>query len=239
MKGAKQNEVFFSTTIKECILFNKLSSKEITSLLALFHIEDWPKETCIINHRKLFYHFHIILSGRIKMYQVDTLNGKELTLFLLTNNDVFDLFCLLDGCEHNVYYECLDDAKVLATPMDTLRDWLNKNPKLYKNFLPYAGSQLRMLENTVSDMTFTNISTRLIKLILKNVNKSSKNLELINDLSNKELANLIGSTRAVVNRHLQKLKKNGCIKLSRNRLEIKDLNLLLHLLENQGGKNYL
>lgn len=171
------------------------------------------------------------------MYQVDALNGKELTLFLLSESDVFDLFCLLDGCEHNVYYECLDDAKVLAAPMSRLRSWLNSNPHHYKNFLPYAGTQLRMLEDTVSDMTFTDISTRLLKLILKNVNKTSKNLELINDLSNKELANLIGSTRAVVNRHLQKLKKNGSIKLSRNSMEIKDLNLLLHLLENQGGKS--
>ena len=237
MNGDLSHTGNYNSVLSNCAVVQNLSEPARSTFLNLFHEEVWPKNTCIINHEKLFYHFHIILSGRIKMYQVDASNGKELTLFLLSKSDVFDLFCLLDGCEHNVYYECLDDAKVLAAPMNLLRDWLNNNPQHYKNFLPYAGTQLRMLENTVSDMTFTDISTRLLKLILKNVNKTSKNLELINDLSNKELANLIGSTRAVVNRHLQKLKKNGSLKISRNKMEVKDLNLLLHLLENQKSKN--
>jgi CRP/FNR family transcriptional regulator len=90
-----------------------------------------------------------------------------------------------------------------------------------------------MLENSVSDMTFTNISTRLLKLLIRNVNKNSRDLEFIDDLPNKEIANLLGSTRAVINRHLQQLKKKGSIRLSRNRMEIKDLGILIHLLECQ------
>jgi CRP/FNR family transcriptional regulator len=136
MDGDRLYSGSYKSVISHCALFKKLSPEVSKSFLDLFHEEVWPKNTCIINHEKLFYHFHIILSGRIKMYQVDPLNGKELTLFLLTESDVFDLFCLLDGCEHNVYYECLDDAKVLAAPMISVRNWLNSNPEHYKNFLP-------------------------------------------------------------------------------------------------------
>lgn len=164
------------------------------------------------------------------MYQINS-SGKELTLFLLTKSDVFDIFCLLDGKEHEAYYECLDDVKVLSAPMEKLRDWFQKNPKFYRNLLTYAGKQLRLLESSVSSMTFTDISTRLLLLLLKHVNTTSKNLEVINDLPNKEIANLIGSTRAVVNRHLQRLKNNGSINISRNKMEIKDLSLLLKQLD--------
>ena len=164
------------------------------------------------------------------MYQVDEINGKELTLFLLTQNDVFDLYCLLDGSKHNVYYECLDDAKVLAAPMEDIRKWLKDNPEHYQQILPYAGKQLRMLEDFVSDITFADISTRLLRLLVKNVNHKSQNLELIDDLPNKEIANLIGSTRAVVNRHLQKLKQLGSIKISRKKMEVKNLKLLINML---------
>jgi CRP/FNR family transcriptional regulator len=210
-----------------------MSAKASNEFLSLFHEEEWPKNTCILNQEKLVYHFYIITSGRIKMYQVDALNGKEITIFLLTKNDVFDLYCLLDGCEHNVYYECLDDAEILAAPMDELRGWLQANPKYYPQILQYAGKQLRLLENFVSDITFADISTRLLNLLVKNVNHKSENLELINDLPNKEIANLIGSTRAVVNRHLQKLKQNGAIKISRKRMEIKNLKLLLNQLKDR------
>ncbi|HSI71244.1 MAG TPA: Crp/Fnr family transcriptional regulator [Gillisia sp.] len=219
--------------LNSCVLLNYLDDKDAQSLLKLFHEEVWTKNTCIINSEKLVYHFFIILSGRVKMYQVDNNGEKEVTLFLLSRNDVFDLFCLLDGCKHDVYYECLDEVKVLAAPMEDLRGWLNAHPQHYKNLLPYAGRQMRMLESYVSDITFTDISTRLLKLLLKNVNDKSRNLEMIHDLSHKELAYLIGSTRAVVNRHLQKFKKNGSIKVTRNKVEIKDLSILIKLLEIQ------
>lgn len=227
---AGEHHLKYNSLINECILLQKLDDASIKSLLALFHEERWEKSSCILNSTKLVYHFYIILSGRIKMYQVEPNSEKELTFFILGKNDVFDLFCLLDGQEHSVYYECLDNVKVLAAPMEYLRNWLNTHPEHYKNLLPYAGKQLRMLENYISEITFTDISTRLLKLLIRNAG-NSRNLEMINDLSNKEIAYLIGSTRAVVNRHLQKFKRNGSIKISRNRVEIQDLSLLINLLE--------
>ncbi|MCM4160802.1 Crp/Fnr family transcriptional regulator [Antarcticibacterium flavum] len=216
--------------LRGCVLLNDLKEHQIQNLLELFHEETWPKNTCILNSEKLFFHFFIILSGRVKMYQVEKNGDKEVTLFLLTQNDAFDLFCLIDGCKHHVYYECLDEVKVLAAPMEKLRLWLNSHPVVYKNLLTYTGRHLRLLENFVTDISFKDIPTRLIKLLLRNINSTS-NLHLINDLSNKEIAYLIGSTGAVINRHLQILKKNGSIKTSRNSLEVKDLKFLQHLLK--------
>ncbi len=230
-----KNDLFskYESVLNNCELFADLTNSQWQDLLSHFHEEKWKKNTCIINHQKFLFHFYIITKGRIKMYNVDEFSEKEHTLFLLKEADVFDLFCLFDGIKHRVYYECLDNTKVLAIPMDRLRNWLNKNPHQYQHFLTYAGKMMRALESNVSQLIFTNITTRLLKLLLENVNSQSKKLEHINDLPNKEIANLIGSTRAVVNRHLQELKQMGSIKMARNQLEIKDINLLLKELEKQ------
>ncbi len=233
MNSAQKLYFKHQLTLKECELFADLSQEQWMELLENFHEETWVKNSCIINQQKFLFNFYIITSGRIKMYNVDEFSEKEHTLFLLKKADVFDLFCLIDGIKHRVYYECLDKIKVLAIPMDKLRDWLNKNPHQYQHFLSYAGKMMRALESNVSQLIFTNITTRLLKLLLENVNSKSKKLEVINDLPNKEIANLIGSTRAVVNRHLQLLKQSGSIKISRNQLEIRDINLLLRELEKQ------
>lgn len=222
--------------IKNCILLNNLEEGPRNLLLSLFHEEKWPKNTCILQNEKFFFHFFIIISGRIKMYQVDDFGGKEITLSILSTHDIFDLFCLLDGKKHEVFYECLDDVKVLVAPMSEIRKWYNQNPVAFKALLPYAGKQLRLLENFVSDITFTDISTRILKLLIRNVNRSSKDLEKINDLSNKEIANLIGTTGTVVNRHLQIFKRNGSIEISRSKLEVKDFSKLTRLLEIQQQK---
>ncbi len=233
MKREPENISKYDTILRNCDLLNNLDTASYKELLSRFHEEIWPKNTCFLNKEKWFHNFYIILSGRVKMYRVDPRGGKELTLFLLTRSDSFDLFCLLDGCEHPVFYQSIDRVKVLAVPMADLREWLAKNPQHYPNLLNYAGKQMRLLENFVSDISFVDIPTRLIKLLIRNVKGDSNNLELIHDLPNKEIANLIGSTRAVVNRHLQNLRKCGAIEISRNHVEIKNLRLLQRLLKLQ------
>lgn len=236
MAGEIPLQTKYPGILKECIIFNTLEPAPRNLLISLFHEESWKKNTCILNSEKFFFHFYVIVSGRVKMYQVDETGDKEITLFILSTNDIFDLFCLLDGCEHNVFYECLDDVKVLAAPMTEIRKWYNQYPFAQRNLLPYACKQMRMLENFASSITFTDISTRILQLLIDNVNHASQNLEKINDLSNKEIAFLIGSTRTVVNRHLQKLQKDGAIKISRNKLQITDLQKLKKLLELQKQK---
>lgn len=223
--------------IRDCNIFNTLEPGPRNLLLSLFHEEKWSKHSCILNREKCIFHFFIIISGRVKMYQVDDFGEKEITLFILSSSDIFDLFCLLDGKEHRVFYECLDDVRVLAAPMKEVRKWYNQYPSTQKNLLAYACKQMRMLENFASAITFTDISTRILQLLIDNVNTASNDLERINDLSNKEIAHLIGSTRLVVNRHLQKLQKDGAIKISRNKLEVLDLQKLKRLLELQKQKS--
>jgi len=91
-----------------------------------------------------------------------------------------------------------------------------------RTLLPYLGKQIRDLEELASDLSLHDTATRLAKLILRHLDHESQQqqeLKLINDLSNEELASMIGSVRVVVNRHLIKLKKsNGCNLSSRIRL---------------------
>lgn len=236
MTSAEKLYSNYSKSLASCELFSNLKKEAWLELLADFHEEKWKKNTCILNHQKFLFHFYIISSGRIKMYNVDDISQKEHTLFLLKKGDVFDLLCLLDGVKHQVYYECLDNIKVLAIPMERMRTWLNNNPLYYKYFLSYSAKIMRSLEENVSQLIFASISTRLLKLLLDNIDEKSKQLQLINDLPNKELAYLIGSTRAVVNRHLQELKKNGSISLHRNQVKIKDTSLLLKELDKHAKK---
>ena len=72
-----------------------------------------------------------------------------------------------------------------------MRKWIKENPELNKNMLPYLSQRMRILEEKALNLTFADISTRLAKLILQNISAESHKLELINDLSNEEIANLM------------------------------------------------
>ena len=226
MKSEKKRFKYFQV-LQQNELLKGLEDEVLLHFLNDLEEEVMPKYACSLGNLKTLHTFYFIISGRLKAYQIEENNAREFTFFLLKKGDVFDILCLLDGCEHPIYYESLDRVVLLAIPMNKMKNWIKEHPEINKNLLPYLSKQVRVLEEYASNVTLIPIATRLARLILKHINSESKELEFINDLSNEEIANLIGSTRAVVNRHLQQFKHDGIITIGRQKVGIKDLNLLL------------
>ncbi|MBN1839715.1 MAG: Crp/Fnr family transcriptional regulator [Campylobacterales bacterium] len=177
-------------------------------------------------------HFFVLLEGRVKVSQINFENGKEQILYLLSKGDMYDVVSLLDGKMHENMAMALDDVKLLVFPIELFREWIETKPSFNKLFFPYVAKQLREMENLASDLSLYDTTTRLVKLIAKNIEKEGdkQTLKLINNLSHDELANLIGTVRKVLNRNLQSLKKEGLIDIKRKEIYIKDSqNLLEHL----------
>ena len=177
-------------------------------------------------------HFFVLLEGRVKVSQINFETGKEQILYLLSKGDMYDVVSLLDGKEHENVAMALDDVKLLVFPIELFREWVATKPSFNKLFLPYVGKQLRSMENLASDLSLYDTTTRLVKLIARNIEQEDgkQTLKLINNLSHEELANLIGTVRKVLNRSIQALKKEGLIDIKRKEIYIKDSqNLLEHL----------
>ena len=177
-------------------------------------------------------HFFVILEGRVKISQINFENGKEQILYLLSKGDMYDVVSLLDGKPHENIAMALDDVKLLVFPIELFREWIETKPSFNRLFFPYVAKQLRNVENLASDLSLYDTTTRLVKLIARNIEQEGdkQTLKLINNLSHEELANLIGTVRKVLNRNLQALKKEGLIDIKRKEIYIKDSqNLLEHL----------
>ena len=86
---------------------------------------------------------------------------------------------------------------------------------------------MRILEDETNEMCLHETLGRLSSLLLKYYNVQSQKLETINNLPNNEIANLIGTTRAVVNRNIQELKKAGAISAKRKQIEVKNVEILM------------
>ncbi len=81
----------YKSPLTSCELFADLEPDQWNEFLVFFHEEEWPKNTCLLNYQKFLFHFYIVISGRIKMYQADEFSEKEHTLFILSKGDVLDL----------------------------------------------------------------------------------------------------------------------------------------------------
>ncbi len=223
--------------LKKSPLFKNIEEKRLTEMLASFHHETWKKNLPAMTSRETLHRFYVIISGRMKVSQINPDTGRELTIFLLSPGDVFDVICMLDEHEHHVEVTAIDDLETLYAPLNEIRRWMEEYPEFNRTFLPYLGKQIRSLEELASDLTLHDTLTRLSRLILRHIDHSEScmKLKLINDFSHEELANMIGSVRAVISRHMLKLNKDGIIKSERKHIEIKNLHSLLERAEEHIG----
>ncbi len=223
--GLEKYRHYYETLI-ESELFSHVTHNSLNHLLEISTAQNWPKKTCILDTSHTLYTFHILITGKIKVYHFDPSNDRLLTLFLLQDNDVFDIFSLMGCGTHKVYYEALEDTEVLCIPVSKMKEWMKDNPLVHKSFLSYTVQKMNILERYIINVALEDIPTRLARLLYNNMDKSSSHYQSICGLSHSELGALIGTTRAVVNRHIQNFKEEGILEVSRKQITVTNVDLL-------------
>ena len=177
---------------------------------------------------------YVIQKGKLKSYQLNLDTGKEQILYIYKNNMIVDTITILDGEEHDVCYEVLEDCKVMVLSISFIRELLYNYPEFSQKFFLYISKQMRYLEEMLTDISLYSTSERLIKLIIQDYNKENLfRFNILEGLSHSETAKLLGTVRHVVERHLKELKRDNLIDVVKRKIQIKDANLLLdkiHLL---------
>ncbi len=178
-------------------------------------------------------YFYFILSGKIKISQVNIESSKEQTIQLLGRGDMFDVVTLLDRGYHEYVATALERSEIVQVPIEHVREKIDNDPEFNRFFFPYLGRQIRQMETLAVDLSLYDVYKRLLRLIARNIKHSGEgtHLGLINDLSHQELAALVGTVRKVLNRNLQKLKQEGIIDISRKKITLKDLKALFDRLQ--------
>jgi len=224
---------FYKNQLKKSVVFKEVPDKDLETILADCYVETWSKESIPFRKEKTLHTFYFVVSGRIKMYRHHPYNGNEFILYLNSSGDVFDVICLLDGKTHTIEMEPLDEVVLLATPIENARNWIATYPSFNKMLLPYLADKLRKMEEKANDLALLDTWTRTLKLFIKHtkVNLKHSELKLINNLSHSEIAKIIGTSKNVVNRHIQRLKNDNILHVDRKHIEIKNFNKLLDKLK--------
>ena len=212
-------------SLKDSPFFNGVDPQAVEKLYLTMKSSIWLKGTFGSgNDGSTFLHF--ITSGRLRMFQINPRSGREHTIMILTKGDVFDMLSFMDSEVHEIYYEAIDEIEILFLPIIEMHKWLGSNSEANRAILSYTAKRLRQVEQIASSICLNNTLVRLSNLLLQNMNYDSQQLEMINNLSNFQIASLIGTTRAVVNRHLQELKSYGAISLNRKHISVEKINIL-------------
>jgi CRP-like cAMP-binding protein len=194
-------------------------------------IEIFSKKDMLFSPEEMQKKFFFVLDGRIKVSQVNFEDAKEQTLQILTKGDMCDIVTLLDSTPHNNLLHALDDVRVISFPIEIIRKWMAEDQGFNKILFPYISEHIRKIEELAIDLSFYDTTSRLLKLISKNIDSKNRDgVDLLKNLSHEEIASLIGTVRKVLNRSIQKLKSDGLLDVQYRDIKIKDRQKLLDTL---------
>lgn len=182
-----------------------------------------------LNNLDTSSNFYFVMSGKIKIYQIDFVSSKEQILYLLSRSDMFDVLALLDGTQNEYISEVLEDSELISVPMKDIHGMILKDSVFRHYFYAYLAEKLKSMENLALSLSFYDVYQRVLQLFSKftYMQDDKPVLKTIDNLKHEDIASMIGTVRKVLSRTLQRLKQDGIIELSRKNIRIKNFQKLL------------
>ena len=219
--------------LSKSTVFQSLPLEVLDEMLENFRFETWTKGSQH-DSRLALLRFYVIMKGRIELVKINPDTGKSFTIMILKQGDIYDVLGLLDTQKHDVIPVALDDVKLLSAPVSLVRRWLHQHEQFNENLMPHLSECIRLREAVATDLALHDTPTRLARVILRYLSKDDQQdqkgdgikVELLHDLSNEQLARMVGSVRQVINSHLSQMKKEGLIHMDHHQIVIDDLERL-------------
>lgn len=202
--------------IQSSTLFKDLSENQIKLLAEMVYEQTIPSNTVFIEQGDIPNAAYFIVEGGIKIYTI-TENGDMVTFSVLGPNEVVGEMSIIDEEPRSAYAETIKNSRVLILTKADFNKILKDYPLVTISLLRTLSKRLRETNQHIEDILSKNLAERTWK-VLESLSKYFPNKNI--KLSQEELANIIGATRARVTEVLNDLQKEGKITLSHKQIQV-------------------
>jgi CRP/FNR family cyclic AMP-dependent transcriptional regulator len=168
---------------------------------------------------------YVVLDGKIKLTRAAA-DGRENLLSVLGPGDMFGELSLFDPGPRTSTASAVTDATLASLREDALLPWLTEHPQGSTHMLRALVQRLRRANDVIADLVFTDVPGRVAKNLLDLAERfgtqESDGLHVHHDLTQEELAQLVGASRETVNKALADFAARGWLQISARSVLITD-----------------
>jgi CRP/FNR family transcriptional regulator len=158
----------------------------------------------------------IVLDGKIKIYRAAA-DGRENLIAVLGAGERFGELSLFDPGPRTASVAAVTDATLASLDHDDLRPLLLDRPGLGVELLRALAQRLRRTNDAMADLVFTDVPGRVAKALLDLAGKfgvaEADGKRVRHDLTQEELAQLVGASRETVNKALSEFAHRGWLRI--------------------------
>jgi CRP/FNR family transcriptional regulator, cyclic AMP receptor protein len=157
-----------------------------------------------------------VLRGRVRISTVSS-DGKELTLNVIDPGEIFGELALLDGKPRSNDATATEDTVLLVVERRHFIPFLAQNHDLALRLLAVLCEKLRRTSMAMEEIALFDLPERLARVLLKLAEDygrpTSSGVRIDLRLSQRDLSNLVASSRESVNKQLRIWREDGVIEL--------------------------
>lgn len=211
------------SVVKEIPFFSLLTDEELKLIDAIAANKNFKKGEYIFLEGEAGDKFFIIKDGQVKLTKM-VRNGDEQILNIFSSNDIIAEIVAFDKGNYPASAITMTDTSVIVFDQSELENLILNHPSIGLKLLREMSGRLRRAQQNVRDLALKDSSARVAGLLIflaeKYGKKKKDNIILDISLTQKELANMIGSSRETVSRVLGKFESENLIKTSRKKIII-------------------
>jgi CRP/FNR family transcriptional regulator, cyclic AMP receptor protein len=148
---------------------------------------------------------YVIGSGKVKLGRRSN-DGRENLLAVLGPGEMFGELSLFDPGPRTATATAVSETNVYELGHDELITWLERYPPVAKHLLEALARRLRRTNEALADLVFSDVPGRVAKALLDLARRFGEStddgVKVAHDLTQEELAQLVGASRETVNKAL-------------------------------------
>lgn len=198
-------------------LFQALDDEDATALRGRVAIVELSRGERLFSEGDAGDKLYVIIHGKIKLTRTAP-DGRENLLSVHGPGEMFGELSLFDPSPRTSGASAVTDTQLAALAHDDLRHWLTSRPDVSMHLLRALAQRLRRINDVKADLVFTDVPGRVAKALLDLAERfgvpQEDGLQVNHDLTQEELAQLVGASRETVNKALADFVARGWLQLS-------------------------
>ncbi|MEX0846826.1 MAG: Crp/Fnr family transcriptional regulator [Ilumatobacteraceae bacterium] len=151
---------------------------------------------------------YVVVRGRLAIAIANPIDHRETVVSLMEPGDLFGEMAMLDDGPRSAMARALETSTVLAIPYDAVLDVFRKQPELLWGVTRLLAQRLRVMDETLADSVFLDVTGRTAKRLLE---LSEGSDEFMLPVTQEELAGMVGASRERVNKAIASFIRLGWI----------------------------
>jgi len=224
---AKPND---DATVRQAPLFRGLDDGSAASLRGTMSPVKISKGNTLFKEGDEGDRLYVVLEGKLKLGTASG-DGRENLLSILGPGEMFGELSLFDPQPRTSTATAVTDARLLALSHDQVIGLITAHPRVALELLERLAQRLRRSNEVLADLVFADVPGRVAKAIIdlgtRFGSQKEDGLHVNHDLTQEELAQLVGASRETVNKALADFASRGWVRLEPRAVVVMDYERLL------------